>query len=259
MMHNLTASRILIALGFLVPVAFAENAGAQIGPYGSTYGGGFGALAYGASVSKANTQSRIAAQRHSQAQSRAINQNMVVQQGIRSTLAGSAQSRTQASRSEQQGARDWWFQHQLQASRTPRTPVYAPAPVAPRGAPESVPVSASQSPDAKGSAGVINWPQVLRNSHFAEQRARVEAVYRDKTPGAGPTAKDYLEMVDAATQMSAILKTMSRSIPPISYQETENFLYHLSAEARGRAKQKDAPPPTAEPAKKAATPGKQSE
>ena len=257
MMHSLTASRILIALGFLVPVAFAENAGAQLGPYGSYYGGGFGAYAYGASVSKANTQSRIAAQRHSQAQSRAISQNTVVQQGIRSTLAGSAQSRTQAARSEQQGARDWWFQHQLQASRTPRTPVYASVPVAPRGAPGSVPVSASQSPGAKGSAEAINWPQVLMNSHFAEQRARVEAAYHDRTSGAGPTAKDYLEMVDAATQMSAILKTMSRSIPPINYQQTENFLYNLSAEARDRAKQKDAPPPIAEPAKKAATPGRQ--
>ena len=254
-MRSSTTSRVFIALGLLVPVILTQTAMAQVGPFGYDhgYGGAWGAAAYGASVSRANTQSRIAAERHSQAQSRAVNQNMVVQQGIRSTLAGSAQSRTQAARSEQQGARDWWFQHQLQASRTPRQPVSPSV----AGAPQRTGASGrstSESPDGKGTADVINWPYVLRGPRFAEQRARVESPYRDQTPDTGPTAQDYREMVDAAAQMGTILKGMSRSIPPIDFQQAQNFLDNLTVDARARAKRK-----AAEPAKRPATPGKKSE
>ena len=170
-MCSSTLSRVLLAVGFLVPAAVADTAKAQMGPYGYGYGyGGWGAAAYGAAASRANTQSRIAADRQAQSQSRAMAQNQAVQQGIRSTLAGSAQARTQAARSQQQGARDWWFQHQVQAARTPRQPVYPSVPVAPRGTPGALTPSTPRPPDADGSAEIIKWPGVLMDPRFAEQR-----------------------------------------------------------------------------------------
>lgn len=249
---------------FLAAVALAQPALAQIGPYsgrGSAYHG-WGAHSYGYN-STYNTQARIAAQRQAQSQSRAMSQNRVVQQGIRSTLSSQARAQSQRAINQQQGAKDMWFQQrqrQLAESKTPAR--YRPAPVA-SGVPSAsfTPATATLQPtEPQPSTEIIKWLPLLKDPRFAKQRARVEAPYLERAAGRGDvTVAEYREMIDATVQMKTILKQMANEISAADYLAAEKFLDTLAAEASQRAEKKAASPPTPEPAEEPGTPSKAGE
>ncbi|MEI8373718.1 MAG: Ni/Fe-hydrogenase cytochrome b subunit [Planctomycetota bacterium] len=83
--------------------------------------------------------------------------------------------------------------------------------------------------------GIINWPLLLRGSHFAEHRARIEAPYRCSATGlSSPTAQDYEEMIRVTEQMKAVLKQISAQISARDYLNTEARLDQFAAKVRSR-------------------------
>lgn len=91
---------------------------------------------------------------------------------------------------------------------------------------------------AAAPADIINWPAVLRNPCFAEQRLRVEAPYRrDSQVRAPRTAADFRDMIDAAGWMKSTLEPMRAQISPQEYAYAVRFLDQLVAEAKERLEQ----------------------
>ncbi len=234
-MQSSISTRVLFALTFLASATLADTATAQLGP-GGYYGGGWG---YNAGVSAYNTRANVAARQRAQSESRAMKQNLVMQQDIRGTLETQARGRIQGDLSRQQSTKDWWFQHQQQSARRAVQPRSLAGPASVGAAPPSFAASTLKSTAAEQSTDIIKWPRILRNQRFAKQRARVEAPYLDRTPAAGrPTADDYREMIDAAAQMKTILKGLAYEISAGEFLEVEKFLDTLAAEAREGAKRK---------------------
>ncbi len=246
-------SKIPKRVPILALVAWATLSGtspAQLVPYRGHYGG-WGAYPYGAR-STYNTQSRIAANRQSEAQSRAIQQNRMVQQGIRDTLGRQAQTRTQNIVGQQQANRDWWFQTQQQqfarSSQARRGP--APGGASLGGAsPEAISEAVRQASDP----GIIPWPTLLKRPLFMQERAMVEAPYLDQTTEGGPTVEDFQQMIKATEQMKGLLKDFAFKITAAEYLEAEKFLDQLAAEARGWIQKKAAQTPAPESPKKEQT------
>ncbi len=232
----------------LALVAWATLSGTspgQLVPYRGHYGG-WGAYPYGAR-STFNTQSKIAANRQSEAQSRAMQQNRVVQQGIRDTLSRQSQTRTQNIVGQQQANRDWWFQTQQQ--QFARSSQSRPGPAAGGASPEAISEAVRQASDR----GIIPWPTLLKRPLFAQERAIVEAPYLDRTTEGGPTAADFQQMIKATEQMKGILKDFSFKITAAEYIEAEKFLDQLAAEARGWIQKKAAETPAPESREKEET------
>ena len=229
-MQSSILSRILLAWGFLVPVILAGTATAQLGPYGSYYGG-WGAYPY-IDSSVYNTQSRIAAKQKAATQSQAFSRSTRIQQDIHDTLSSEGRMRTQAIQSSQQQGRDWWFQQEqrkLAQQKSRSGPRYGP--VASVAAPRSYGSAAT----TEESTGIIAWPPLLKAQRFAKQRTMVESPYLDSATGK-PTAEEYLGMVKATDQMKVLLKQMSYEINASEYLESEKFLDQLADEARGHVK-----------------------
>ena len=103
---------------------------------------------------------------------------------------------------------------------------------------------------------MIKWPRVLQDRRFAEQRARVEAPYRDPdAKDTRPTVADFGEMVKATEAMKEILGQMTQEISAADYLATERFLDALAAEAKQKAEilEKAAAESTEKPADETAT------
>lgn len=220
----------------------------RYGGYGG-YGdfGGYGAWgAYTSALNSATTRN-IAEQDHLAGMNAAMQQNAMMQSGIRNTMMTQAQTRTQDIYSQRQSNRDWWFQVEQQQSAQRQ----AAAARAPMGTVAMAPVAGFDSalsavPQPEAATDIIKWLPVLCDPRFAEQRATVEAPYR-RTPKGQPTVADYENMIDATKQMKAILGQMTAQISAQEYLGAEKFIDQLAAEARGRIEQNQKP--TEQPAK----------
>jgi hypothetical protein len=96
--------------GLAGPLAAQFYPGVGYGGWGGTNGSAalLGSDYKQASLMQAKTQSMIAGQQ------RTMEQNSVVQSGIRNTLSSQAQAQTNAILNQQQANQDWWFQQQVQ-------------------------------------------------------------------------------------------------------------------------------------------------
>src|SRR5208337_5091025 len=116
------------------------------------WGGWDGAAALVGSDYRQATAMQLKSQSMQAGQQAAMQQNYVVQSGIRNTLSSQAQSQNSAILNQQQANQDWWFQHQSQEMAQRRTMEYA------TGAP-AVPVGfAPSSGPPPAATDIIKWP-----------------------------------------------------------------------------------------------------
>ena len=224
--------------------AMAGPARAQLWPgYGYGYGGWGGAPGAAALMSSGYrdaTQATLKAQSRQLGQMRTMEQNMVVQSGIRNTLSNQAASRTEAIAGQRQANQDWWFQNQSQQMAADRAAMRgrggAPAVGFEPGAAAAAPVEAATD--------VIKWPTLLQESAFAYQRAQIEAPYRRSPPGLSvPTPDDYRAMIKTVADMRAVLEWLTQQGDDTDdYDEAKAFLNKIDQAARERAAA--APTPT---------------
>ena len=229
MKHPIVA--VLLAGGML---GLAGPASAQFFPsYGYGGWGGYdGAAALLGSDQRQVTAMQLKAQNMQAGQQAAMQQNYVVQSGIRNTLSNQAQSQTNAILSKQQANQDWWFQQQSQQMAQRRAAEYASgAPAVPVGfAPSGGPPPASMD--------IIKWPTVLQESCFASERAKIEAPYRRTPPKlSAPTPADYTQMASTVEDMKAVLEwRLKDGVNTADYNAAKVFLNQLGQEVTARAK-----------------------
>ncbi len=88
-----------------VAAAYVFPGGSRDYGYSGDWGDGFG-------YQPPNPYSEVAAQSRLLGQQAAMQQNMVVQSGIRNTLTTQSQAQNTAILNQRQSNRDWWFQYQ---------------------------------------------------------------------------------------------------------------------------------------------------
>jgi hypothetical protein len=240
----------VLALSCLVCLSLAETAMAQFGPYGS-YSGGWGANPYAATARSADVSRQMASQRHAKTFDRGQQQMTNLQGQVRGMQTSEAQRRTASMGQHKSDYKDWWFTTQKQqfaqqqqrfAQSQARLP-YRSAAAAPRET-----ASTMQSAPPRNSTDIIGWPTILRNTQFAEQRARVEGPFRTQAAeGTAPTIEQYTGMVDATEKMKQILKDNAYEISAGDYMETEKFLDAMAAECQGRIDRRTTKEPVIEP------------
>ena len=135
--------------------------------------------------------------------------------------------------------------HQAAAEQGSAAPAATPAPANTEGheqtqsppteQPDSLQTDTAAQLDAEKPVAptIIDWPLVLRDARFADQRARVEAPYR-REPKSVRTAADYSEMIDAAAQMREIVARHNAELPAYDALNAVRFLEQLAAEAHSR-------------------------
>jgi hypothetical protein len=207
----------------------------RYGGYGGYDDGSAGVWgAYTSAMSNSTTR-YIAEQNRSMGQAAAMQQQAMVQSGIRNTLMSQAQTQTQDLLARQQSNRDWWFQVQQQQAAQRRA-------MSPSGSEQAPPVAGFESavadaPAPQAATDVIKWLPLLCEPQFAQQRAVIEAPYRragkERT---NPTAADYRAMINAGEQMKDILKQMTAGISAQAYLNADAFIDQLISEARDRIK-----------------------
>ena len=137
--------------------------------------GGWGGGSY-------NTSREIHQQDRAAAQAYAASRNARVGSEVRGTLLNEANARTQASISQQQSARDWWFQTQdrqvAQQSARASSRSLPPLAYMPAGNMAVATVAPSDTP-------LITWPAVLADPRFAAARSSVEGAVRALRPRRG--------------------------------------------------------------------------
>ena len=150
---------------------------------------------------------------------------MALQGSIRNTMAANDVQRQQLY-TQQQGKRNWWFQVEQQqlAQQQMQRPAMPSAGFESAGTDINYPEAATD---------IIKWLPVLRDPRFAAECARIKAPYHRGPKGLSrPTAGDYRDMIQAADQKKAILKSMTPEITAEEYLGAEAFLNQLAAEAR---------------------------
>jgi hypothetical protein len=219
--------------------ALAGQATAQFYPGGGGYGGWGGTNGSAALLGSAYTQAttmQIKSQSMQANQQAAMQQNMVVQSGIRSTLSNQAQAQDSAAISQQQSNQDWWFQHQAQQNGPRGSGGYVNVPppdsFAPMGGPPPV------------NMDIIKWPTLLQEQCFASERTKIEAPYRRGAPGTAgqpkfstPTPADYRSMAGTVADMEAVLEwRLTEGADTGEYNAAKAFLVRLGQElaAAGR-------------------------
>jgi len=226
---------LVVALAAGGMLGLAGPASAQFYPgYGYGYGG-WGDTNGAAALLGADYRQATAMQLKSQSmqagQQAAMQQNYVVQSGIRNTLSNQAQSQTNAILSKQQANQDWWFQQQSQQMAQRRAVEYASgAPAVPTGlAPSGAPPPAATD--------IIKWPTVLQESCFASERSQIEAPYRRTPPKlSAPTPADYAKMASTVEDMKAILEwRLKQGVDTGEYNAATAFLDQLGQEVTARA------------------------
>ncbi len=97
----------------------------------------------------------------------------------------------------------------------------------------SIPLAAAmmQIGKAEQPSGVIEWPAILMDRRFAEQRALVEAPYKKE---GNPTVEDFLGMIDAAGKMKKTLEKLAYEVTAGNYLAVQKYLDQLAAEAQQR-------------------------
>jgi len=219
----------LVAGGML---GLAGPASAQFYPgygYGG-WGGAEGAAALQGSDQRQVAAMQLKAQSMQFGQQRTMQQNMVVQSGIRSMQSSQAQAQTNAILSQQQANQDWWFQQQSQQMAQRRSMEKYGAAAVPTGfAPPGGPPQAAMD--------IIQWPTVLQEQCFASERAKIEAPYRRSPPKlSSPTPADYRQMASTVEDMKAVLEWRLREgIPTADYEAAKAFLNRLGEEVTARA------------------------
>ena len=228
MKHRIVA--VLLAGGML---GLAGPASAQFFP-GYGYGGWGGTNGSAALLGADNRQAtamQLKAQSMQAGQQAAMQQNYVVQSGIRNTLSSQAQSQTNAILSQQQANQDWWFQQQSQQMAQRRASgVCFGAPAVPVGfAPSGGPPPAAMD--------IIKWPTVLQEPCFASERAKIEAPYRRTPPKLSvPTPADYRQMAGTVEDMKAVLEwRLKEGVDTADYNAAKAFLNQLGQEVTARA------------------------
>ncbi len=227
--------RILVAalvaggmLGLAGPASAQFYPGYGYGGYG--WGGAEGAAALAGSDYRQSTAMQLKAQSMQFGQQRTMQQNMVVQSGIRNMQSSQAQSQTNAILAQQQANQDWWFQQQSQqmAQRQAKEQ-YGAQPIPTGFAPAGGPPPAATD--------IIPWPTVLQDQCFASERAKIEAPYRRSPPKLSvPTTADYRQMASTVEDMKAVLEWKLREgIPTAGYETAKAFLSQLGAEVAARA------------------------
>ncbi len=236
-MQCMYRSGIILALGLLLTGGLADSASAQIGPYGSYYRGGVNP--YSGYRSTYNTLSRVAADQKSQAQSRAIQQNTAVQQGIRSTLMSQSQARSAQIRSQQQQKQNWWMENLQRQSAAPAS--YRAVPVTSTSVANAATLATSSSLTGRAATDIVPWPGLLQDSLFDDQRAAIEKPYRERTPGSGrPTLDEYRMIIETAAAMKKGLVQLASRVSAADYLAAGQFLDALAAEAETKSKAKAA-------------------
>ena len=174
---------------------------------------------------------QIKAQSRQAGQQATMEQNNVVQSGIRNTLSSEAQSQTKAILSQRQANQDWWFQQEAQQLAQRRTmELEHGVPAIPVGfAPAGGPPAAAMD--------IIKWPTVLQEPCFASERAHIESPYRRAPPKLNrPTPADYHQMAGAIENMKAVLAwRLKEGIETADYNAAKTFLNRLVEEAATRA------------------------
>jgi hypothetical protein len=225
---------------FLLTAFVAGGMLAVIGPasaqFYSGYGyGGWGGTNGSAALLGSDYRQATAMQLKSQSmlagQQAAMEQNYVVQSGIRNTLSSQAQSQTNAILSQQQANQDWWFQQQSQQMAQRKAMEKYGAPAIPTGfAPAGGPPPATTD--------IIQWPTVLQEQCFASERAKIESPYRHAPPPklSVPTPADYRSMASAVEDMKAILEwRLTEGVSTTEYNAAKEFLNRLGEEVTARA------------------------
>jgi len=242
-MQSSMFNKVLLGLGFLVPALFAEPAMAQWGAYGSGYGGGWGAYAYGVSSQASNVSRELAAGAHKKTFNRAQQQSAAMQQGIRDTLASSARSRAAGMQNYTQDYTNWTLQHQDRQRAESRMPARSFASPTAMARPYS-----SASSAARVSTSIIKWPVPLLDPRFDKLRTKVEEPFRKQaSSGNPPTIEEYQKMIEAADQMKKLLTGMAFEVSAAQYKELERFLDALAGEARERVEKRTGKRPAANP------------
>jgi hypothetical protein len=180
-----------------------------------------------AAVIQARSQSRVAGQEA------AINQNLVVQSGIRNTLSNQAQSRSDEIQRQQQSTQDWWFQQQSQKVAQRNAVGYASVGM-PAGLSGSFAPSGGPPPAAMD---IIQWPSLLQEPCFASERTQIESPYRRTPPRlSAPSQADYRQMASTVEDMKAVLEwRLSEGVNTDDYKTAKAFLIKLGQEVAGRA------------------------
>jgi hypothetical protein len=222
---------ILLALILFGEISsWAGPASAQFYPgYGNGgWGGWNGSAALLGSDYKQAQAMQLKAESRQAGQEASMNQNYVVQSGIRNTLSSGAQSRSAAILSQQQATQDWWFQHQSQQMARQQStdftmaamPVTTRSGFSPFGSPAPV------------ATDIIPWPALLQEQCFASERTKIEAPYRRTPPKLStPTEADYQQMVSTVEDMKAVLQwRLSEGVDTNEYNAAKTFLNQLGSE-----------------------------
>jgi hypothetical protein len=217
------------------------------GGYGG-YGDDAGVMALQSSATEQASMRSAAESDRLMGQTAAMQQNAMMQSGIRNTLSSQADARTQNILSQRQSNRDWWFQvQQQQAAARPAYGASSPALAACGfGAEPAVGRFTVVGADSEAAMDIIKWPSTLQEREFASRRALIEAPYRKSPPGLStPTAEDYRDMVKNVDEMKAILEwrlTVKSGLDTESYDQAKAFLDKLGQEASERSVKPVKPP-----------------
>ena len=223
----------ILGLAAIGALAAAGSVAAHVFPGGRSfnYGGGYyDPGGWGGGYVAPNPLPDIAAQSRVAGQQQALQQNMLVQSGIRNAMMTQSQSQINAQLGQQQQNKDWWFQYQAQQMADQRA------------RPPSGPTAAgcgfeAPAPPPKAAMDVIKWPALLQDPAFASLRTQIEAPYRRSPPGLSvPTADDYRKMIKTAEEMKGVLEWMTQQgVNTQEYKQANAFLDTLQREARERS------------------------
>lgn len=83
------------------------------------------------------------------------------------------------------------------------------------------------------STAMINWPEILKGSQFADYRGRLEQLFADRAGTAtGLGTDNYHEIRQVAGMMQERLQGMVKEITPDEYVQGHRFISSLSYEGR---------------------------
>ncbi len=202
--------------------------------------GGWGGYNGAAALVGADYQQATAMQLKSQSrqagQEASMNQNAVVQSGIRNTLSSQATARSDAIAAQQQQTQDWWFQHQTRqaAQRQPAGNATAAGMTMTSAGDNFAP----PGPPPPATTDIIPWPALLQERCFASEREKIESPYRRTPPKLStPNAADYGQMAAAVEDMKAVLQwRASEGVNPNDFNAAKDFLDRLGSELAARAR-----------------------
>ena len=229
----------MLVVGGLLGVA--NTCVAQYLPY---YTGGWGSYPSSYEMNrKAAQQDRNAARQQTMAM------DMAAAKSAEQTLTTQAEARTRYLVGQQESSRDWWFSQQqrqmeqrqaMAASRPSGMPAAGSSPFLPSSIRNATPPPAQppQSPSAAApqrSSGPIQWPTLLLDPRFAQERAAMERLFLARTPeDSGVDSKNYEAVLTTAEEMKQTLRQMASELNAAEYQMVNDFLVSLVEQAKAK-------------------------